>query len=113
MTDRVPTCRGQNYHVFCLGEARCSICGWDRYAFAEQTAAENADLLVRAEQRRSRKILAGVVERLGIRGTIRELAAIAAYQANELEHEPEPYEPKTAAKIGELMQIAESLEDLI
>jgi hypothetical protein len=39
ITATIPLCRGYNYHVFGLGEAKCSICGWDRYAheFLNQT----------------------------------------------------------------------------
>lgn len=32
ITASIPLCRGFNYHVFGLGEAKCSVCGWDRYA---------------------------------------------------------------------------------
>lgn len=27
----IPLCNGHNYHVFGLGESKCSICGWARY----------------------------------------------------------------------------------
>lgn len=28
---RIETCNGANYHVFTLGAAKCSICGWNRF----------------------------------------------------------------------------------
>lgn len=27
----IPRCKGERYHVFGLGEGKCSLCGWDRY----------------------------------------------------------------------------------
>ena len=36
----IPDCRGHRYHVFCVGDARCSVCGWNRFEALARTTED-------------------------------------------------------------------------
>ena len=85
VAEKIPRCNGYSYHVFGLGAAKCSICGYDRYPeeVPMLTKCELAGLVTVEQALRSfdaavtsRSFLRRNAERLEARGLIRFLGMV-------------------------------------